>query len=396
MVTGIATAVPATGTSIQVPGTVVAVTETVVRTPATRVTAVGIVVAAIVAAMSWVGSAGFARRPLVVVEDHLHHVTELLAALAEADSALLDLATVVCLDRTGPDTTRLVDRWLADHPSLQVAASLGPDAGKDARRVPLDAAVFESANRFAKAVAGMLRPGGLLLQDVQLSTLGFIPADRWWESIYLASTVRGMFAENPPTCRFLSNKRGYEATFGRDLLDAGFDPRDVMDKNELREMVVPVVRAYLARAFPLRLDTAAGPSAAVAKTEEDRREIETALDLVVWSGDPGVEVGGRLFAGEGEKRRLTCKAGSQEAVTWIELVEDRFRGGDGVPVLDVGQRIAPEGAGRAEVTNLAARHIHGLRNRLQDSGAILTAHHAYRLAEGLRVGRVISRENRSW
>ena len=28
-----------------------------------------------------------------------------------------------------------------------------------------------------------------------------------------------MFAENPPTCRFLSNKRGYEATFGRDLLE---------------------------------------------------------------------------------------------------------------------------------------------------------------------------------
>ena len=54
----------------------------------------------------------------------------------------------------------------------------------------------------------MLRPGGLVLQDIQLATLGFIPPDRWWESIYLANTVRGMFAENPPTCRFLSNKSG--------------------------------------------------------------------------------------------------------------------------------------------------------------------------------------------
>ncbi len=161
--------------------------------------------------MSWAGSAGFARRPLVVAEDHLHHVTELLEALMEEDPSLLALTTVLCLDRTGPDTTRLVDRWLAAYPGLQVAASLGPGE-RNPRRAPLDPAVFESANRFSKAVAGMLRPGGLLLQDIQLSTLGFIPADRWWESIYLASTVRGIFAENPPTCRFLSNKRGYEAT----------------------------------------------------------------------------------------------------------------------------------------------------------------------------------------
>jgi hypothetical protein len=336
--------------------------------------------------MSWVGSAGFARRPLVVAEDHLHHVTELLDALMEEDPSLLALTTVLCLDRTGPDTTRLVDRWLATYPDLQVAASLGSGSGKDGRRAPLDAAVFESANRFSKAVAGMLRPGGLLLQDIQLSTLGFIPADRWWESIYLASTVRGMFAENPPTCRFLSNKRGYEATFGCDLIDAGFNPRDVMDKRELREMVVPVVRSHLDRVFPWRLEIVQGPAtAAVAKTEEDRGEIEAELDLVVWCADPAVEIGGRLLP------RLTCKAGSQEAVTWTELVEDRFRGGEGVPVLEVGQRIAPEGAGRAEITNLAARHIHGLRSRLKDGGAILTAHHAYRLAEGLRVGRVVGR-----
>ena len=231
----------------------------------------------------------------------------------------------------------------------------------------------------------MLRPGGLLLQDIQLATLGFIPPDRWWESIYLANTVRGMFAGSPPACRFLSNKRGYEATFGRDLLDAGFDPRDVMDKGDLTGMVVPVVRSYLGRAFPLVLQMANTPDAAVAKTEEDRREIEGELDLAVWSGEP-VEIGGRLLP------RVGLKAGSQEAVTWLELVEDRLNGGEGLPVVDVGTRLAPEGAGRAEITNLAARHIHGLRNRLKDGGAIVTAHHAYRLADGLRVGRVVARE----
>jgi hypothetical protein len=209
--------------------------------------------------MTWVGAAGFARRPLVVVEDHLHHVSELLETLAEADPSTLERTTVVCLDRPGPDTTRMTASWLAAHPGLQVAARFEGDPAP-ARCLGLDPAVFEEPHRFCKAVAGLLRPGGLLLQDIQLATLGFIPPDRWWESIYLANTVRGMFAGNPPACRFLSNKRGYEATFGRDLLDAGFDPRDVMDKSELRGVVVPVVRSYLDRAFPLSYGWPASPT----------------------------------------------------------------------------------------------------------------------------------------
>ena len=213
--------------------------------------------------MTWVGATGFARRPLVVVEDHLHHVSELLDVLSEAETRQ---TTVVCLDRSGPDTTRLASAWLEAHPGLQVAARLDGDvpAPLRSRRLALDPAVFDGAHRFCKAVAGLLRPGGLLLQDIQLATLAFIPPDRWWESIYLANTVRGMFAGSPPACRFLSNKRGYEATFGRDLLDAGFDPRDVMDKGDLEGMVAPVVRAYLSRAFPLVLQVPGAPDAAVA------------------------------------------------------------------------------------------------------------------------------------
>lgn len=348
--------------------------------------------------MTWVASTHFARRPLVVVEDHLHHVSELLQVLEEVDPSILSMTTVLCLDRAGPDTTGLAAGWLETYPGLQVAASLGAgdEASRNARRTALEPAVFASANRLCKTLAGMLRPGGLLLQDIQLSTLGFIPPDRWWESIYLASTVRGMFAENPPTCRFLSNKRGYEATFGRDLIDAGFNPRDVMDKGDLRGMVVPVVRSYLERSFPFTLSVVQGserpPAAAVARTEEDRRAVEGELDLVVWCGGPAVEIGGRLLTGEGERRRLSFKAGSQEAATWIELIEDRFQGGEGIPVLEVGKRLAPEDAGRAEITNLAARHIHGLRSRLSDGSAIVTAHHAYRLDEGLRVGWVTARQ----
>ncbi len=291
--------------------------------------------------MSWVMEAGFAKRPLVVVEDHLYHMTELLDGLGEAPD-LVGQLTVVCLDRPGPDTRRTVATWLADHPELQVVAAVeapelpagagrtgdgaagdvaaGDGEGGDGaagdgaagdgaagRLRPLPAAAFTSASRLCQAVAGALRPGGLLLQDVQLSTLAFIPADRWWESIYLASTVRGMFAERPPACRFVSNKRGYEATFGRDLLDAGFDPRDVIDKAEIARSVVPVVRAFLEGSFPMALRLAAPGRAPwelrVARLESEREEIERAVDLLLWSGGDGAAELGAAAASRSASRR---------------------------------------------------------------------------------------------
>src|SRR5215203_3369350 len=112
--------------------------------------------------MTWVGSAGFTRRPLVVAEDHLHHVTELLSALAEAEPSILSRMTVLCLDRTGPDTTRLVDQWLEAYPTLQVAASLGPGSGgaRDARRAGLAAASSRAPTVSARPWRGCSAPAG--------------------------------------------------------------------------------------------------------------------------------------------------------------------------------------------------------------------------------------------
>jgi hypothetical protein len=320
--------------------------------------------------MTWVVEAGFSRRPLVVV--------------------------VVCLDRPGPDTRRTVAEWLASYPGIQVIAAVDEPAVESAAAAggglrSLPAAAFASAHHLCQAIAGALRPGGLLLQDIQLATLSFIPADRWWESIYLANTVRGMFAERAPSCRFVSNKRGYEATFGRDLIDAGFDPRDVIDKAEVTRMVVPLVRAFLNRDFPLALELA-GPGRSpwqlrVARADGERAEIERAVDLLLWSaGDGGVELVGRAVAAADPPRRLTLKTANQEALTWSALVADRLRGGSGLTVLDVGRRLAPPDAGRPEITNAAARHLHTLRGRLADPTAIVTARHTYQLSERLVVG----------
>jgi hypothetical protein len=400
--------------------------------------------------MTWIAAEGFAKRPLVVVEDHLYHMTELLERLG-GPAPLHDQLTAVCLDRPGPDTTRTTAGWLATWPELQVMAAVEPAAGAlagtrtpagtwapagtgtpsetgaapgtgappgtaapaeyeaspgdvpaaSARFRPLPPAAFASAHRLCQALAGALRPGGLLLQDIQLETLAFIPADRWWESIYLASTVRGMFAERPPACRFFSNKRGYEATFGRDLLDAGFDPREVIDKGELERAVVPTLRGFLDRSFPLLLRLAAPgrpprslrvAGAGAGTGSGDREDVEGTADLVLWSaGDGAWELGGRALAaapGEPARRRRALKPGSQEAATWRSLLEDRLAGGaaGGLPVLDVGRRLAQAGAGKAELTNVAARHLHTLRGRLADPGDIVTAQHHYSLCERLTVG----------
>lgn len=322
------------------------------------------------------------------VEDHLYHTGELVAAIADAHPALAAEITVCAIDRGGPDTEATVADWLDRSPALQIAA---PVASRDRVR-PVGAADLESSTAFAKLVAGLLRPGGILVQDIQLSTLSFVPADRWWESIYTAATVRGLFADRAPLVRFLSNKRGYSATFGRDLLGAGFDPRDVIDKAELVTVGVPALADLFDRQFPLALDvrTREGGRRRRRIAEADRRDVEARGDLVLWPSGQGLELGGRLV--DGTDGRVTIRAGSHEAVTWDALVGDLLAGGDGVPVLDVGGRVAPPNAERAEITNVAARHIHTLRSRLSDGTAIVTVNHTYRLAETLTAGRAAGAE----
>jgi hypothetical protein len=217
-----------------------------------------------------------------------------------------------------------------------------------------------------------------------------VPADRWWETIYLAATVRGMFASQPPSVRFLSNKRGYAATFGRDLAAAGFDPRDVMDKSELREAVVPTVVSLMNRLFPLSLHARSlkGSRASwlVSDNFEERRALEESIDLLMWPMPQGWELCGRQV-----RQTVPLKASSPEAQTWTTLVTDHIDGRQGLTVVDVGTRLGGEGVERAEATNLAARHMHTLRSRLRKSTSIATLDHAYRLADGLSAGLVTLR-----
>ena len=318
----------------------------------------------------------------------MYHTGELLAALAAVRPELISWITVCGIDRGGPDTDATVAQWLARFPTLQVAARL-PERD---RVTPIADADLADAAAFAKLISRLLRPGGVLVQDIQLSTLAFVPADRWWESIFTAATVRGIFGERGASVRFLSNKRGYSATFGRDLIDAGFDPRDVMDKADLAG-VVPTLALMLDRAFPLAV-TSTESGVRVSRPASDhaleRAEIDRAFDVVLWEIGAAPELGGRAIATT-EDRRVPLRAGSVEAETWRQLVDDRLGEGGGITVISVGERVAPPQAERAELTNLAARHAHTLRGRLTSTAAIVTAGHRYALAASLRVARVVRR-----
>jgi hypothetical protein len=116
--------------------------------------------------------------------------------------------------------------------------------------------------------------------------------------------------------------------------------------------------------------------------DQDRPDLEADVDLLLWPVADGLELGGRLV-----EKRVPLRAGGHEGDTWAALVRDRMDGGEGLAVTSVGERIGPAMAARAELTNVAARHLHTLRSRLRDGAAIVTAQHAYRLTDRVSVGQ---------
>jgi hypothetical protein len=325
------------------------------------------------------------RRPLVVVEDHLYHIDRLLELVRAREPSLLERLTLVCLDRRGPDTQVAVDRWASTYPTVQVLA----DAEiHHPRHRSLPAAALTHATSYARTIAELLAPRGLLVQDIQLETLRFVPIDQWWETIYLANTVRGMFAERPPQCIFLSNKRGFHATFGKDLLSVGFDPRDVLHKDEVDEGLVPLLRRRLRDAFPFEVRIAG--QAQPDWITHDGVEIEllsARLDVVLWEERAAkVALSGRMVESRGD--RLELVLGGQEALSWRALVEARMRGDMGVSTRELGERVAVVDAPPAEQSNAAARHVYALRKRLRAPDALITIEHHYALADELSVGWV--------
>ncbi len=349
--------------------------------------------------VNWLLENKFNARPIVVVEDHVYHISELLRIIrTTASPSFFSNLTIVCLDREGPDTDAAIEEWLKEHSDLQISGRIS-DSERfrpySSRLLSLAPVVFENQNEYCRQIARMIRPEGLLLQDIELETLEFVPRDRWWESTVLASTVRGIIGTRAPRCAFISNKRGYEATFGAELLAAGHDPRDVLNKFELEQVAIPFLTKYLVDHFSYCLqwcsnsaDDQPTRTCHISTCEAEKHLIESILDVVLWpKQDESIEIGGKAFD-KNKKSRIVVAADSNEQTTWQELIDARLKFAPGVEVQSVGVRVAPVGALRAETTNAAARHIHSIRKRLSTPQNIVTVAGHYRLRDGLSVGIV--------
>src|ERR1041385_2878458 len=104
--------------------------------------------------MKWLmARPGVERRPLVCVEDHLYHTTEMLTAMRVARPDLLSLTTICAIDRRGPDTDATVAAWRQQYPEVQVVAAVASGH----RTVSLSEPDLASVPAFARLIAGALR-----------------------------------------------------------------------------------------------------------------------------------------------------------------------------------------------------------------------------------------------
>ena len=217
----------------------------------------------------------------------------------------------------------------------------------------------------------LLRPGGLLVQDVQLSTLPFVPADRWWESIYRrrhrARPVRRAARRRCGSCRTSAATRRRSAAIcsRRASIRATSWTRPSSPP-----VVVPAIAAIRRPAFPLIARRRGSPTAVGASRRVARRAERAELARRRSTCVAVAELPRRTRTRRPPRRAraaaaLTRRGEPRGRRSWRALSTTASTGGAGLPVIGVGERVGPPGADRAEPTNLAARHIHTLRSRLQ-------------------------------
>ena len=320
---------------------------------------------------------GIERRPLVFVEDHLYHTANCSPRSPRPGPISSRTPRWCALDRPGPDTDAAVAEWLralsgaADRRALRRARD----------RVLRDRGVDLATPRRRAAHAGCSAPAASSSRTCSSARCRFFRPIAGGSRSTSRPRCAACSPIAPPAVRFLSNKRGYAATFGRDLLDAGFDPRDVMDKSAIadarscrrsRRSFDRDVSAAQLDARRLSRHRGAGRSA---DADAERATSSGARRRAVADGARRAR---RRAVGAPVPGRRSRRAASRPKRDVATADRRSAADGDGLAVVDVGARLGPPDAERAELTNLAARHVHTLRGRLDDAGAIVTAHHAYR------------------
>jgi hypothetical protein len=241
----------------------------------------------------------------------------------------------------------------------------------------LPAQVLQSEHLYLNELGKMLRPGSLMLLDIELEPLEFVPADEPWRSLDLVPWFRG-------SCRGLCIKlftnKSFVATKLIGVLQQSNLSDDVLDKEQIAEEVVPELIEFVSRAFPWTLRSKQPNALSIGPLDTD--DVAEHFDLVVGPEENGqVWIGGRIV----EKRFKVNPKDSDEADAWKLLAEDQLKEHVGVSAKELFPTV---------VLEHRPQRVHRMRGKLKgdfgnaDQGAIRTGDGAYRLDAQLRVGIV--------
>ncbi len=285
---------------------------------------------------------------MVIVEDKPRHISTLVAELRKCPEELRGLITIVCLAEGHGDTASAVAKWLASDLDLHVLTLPGSATSNLQKRFGerygvLNPRITQDMESYARELRTLVRPGGLLIQDVVLNPLRFTDPDKW-KSVYAAGQVRSLLMPRGPQLWFMTNKSLRVPHVLRAKEDVKAE--EFFDKEDHLAGIVSSLRRFVKEHFPWRLHLSDGRVAAVGIGDDD--DVSHNVDLVVWATTRMKRtVGGRLIQwqvhNKGGKPSLRWRPPlsnvDAEAVVpaLVSLVRDRINHGPGLPTTVFGR-----------------------------------------------------------
>jgi len=278
-------------------------------------------------------AAGFARRPVVVVEDELHDCDVLLRNTLQDNPHAARCMTLLCLASADGDTPTWVARWLTAHDELQIAARVGIERiAAELRGRYRQVSKQETTDEcfYGRLLSSLLQPKGLLLMDLILKTVHFprereYPHDtndndktRFWMDVAITAWKECNASLGGVGLRVMSHGAGRGAVFERPRNYGG----EFYDKDYLADRIPDEIKSHVAKYRYVLVGQLprAGIGIAVADAPNDLAGV---LDLLLW---PGHGLLGRAVKGT-----VSLKAGSQRSRFLNDLVETRLKRERGVP-----------------------------------------------------------------
>lgn len=385
----------------------------------------------------WIRSElGLQPRPLVFIEDHVNHVFDLCAALASSESVpdeFLGRCTIVLLDTPGPDTEFETLRLLLTYPALQVVAGpfdaqlrpalrelesadqplpsrftnadihallashrrLAPQA-LSSRYCDLAERSLQDEPAFARLLDQLIRPGGLIVCDIELLTLPFAQgaASNLYAGVRAASIAcrcqgepESSVAQEAARLLIVSNRQKFGARIDKAVAECGvYVARDdIFRKSDDLLDVAARIRERLRERFPWHLQLRHLHDGALITHpvgKQDKALIDSSLDVVLWPAQDGAHQVSGLAVLDAKSAPELCG----RAQVLLMLADAHLRPGSSAVGYDdicatlekLNERQSPSQAIEGILRMLDPQH----QRRIIPKGT----NHAYRFGDDARIG----------